>query len=193
MSVSVYLLPDAPSHASPSFAANMAVLLLGLSSTYAMMVTTIVSFVLIPSRARRETGYLFYSFFPLVMHNANLALMVAELLISGMHVDEHHLPFAILFGSAYVLWHQLVRWRLTHTLLYFFLSWKHPHTIKISFGLLALPAVYFGLTWTITEVLRPKPWGAPLVVALSLAVMRMRGPHRGSSAAGADGALPVDL
>ena len=151
----------------------MAVLLLGVSSTYAMMVTTIVTFVLIPSKARRAKALqldLFCGFFPLIMHNANLILMVAELLLSGMHVDARHLPFAILFGATYACWHQFVRWRLTHTLVYYFLSWKHPHSIKISLGLLASSAVYFGLAWSITEVLRPKPWGAPLAIALTFAV-----------------------
>ena len=169
----VYLSPSAASHAAPSFAANMAVLLLGVSSTYAMMVTTIVTFVLIPSKARRAKALqldLFCGFFPLIMHNANLILMVAELLLSGMHVDARHLPFAILFGATYACWHQFVRWRLTHTLVYYFLSWKHPHSIKISLGLLASSAVYFGLAWSITEVLRPKPWGAPLAIALTFAV-----------------------
>ena len=195
---SVYFSPGAVSHVAPSFAANMAVLLLGVSSTYAMMVTTIVTFVLIPlkaKRARKQKVDLFYGFFPLIMHNANLVLMVAELMLSGMHVDARHLPFAILFGATYACWHQIVRWRLTHTLLYFFLSWKHPHAIKISLGLLASSGVYFGLAWCITEVLRPKPWGAPLVIALTVAVMRLRSPQQHLSAAGrlAEAAPAADI
>jgi hypothetical protein len=46
---------------------------------------------------------------PVLMHNANVALMVADLLLGRLPVQVNHLPLAISWGAAYVLfawaWH----------------------------------------------------------------------------------------
>ena len=106
----------------------------------------------------------------------NVLLMAIELLNNGVALDFHHTPFGIAFGVVYVLWHHLYRYRRTHTLLYFFLSWQSPHALKVLAALVAAFAVFFGLGVLLTEAVRPTAIGAPLTLLLVASIMRLRPP-----------------
>lgn len=177
ISFSVLASPADPAHSESSVAACIAVMLLGSATGYALLVTVIVTFVLIPTKAARGRNTdAFFSLHGLLQHNANIALMAVELLGSGMHVDICHLPFAVLFGLVYIFFHQVIRWHITHTMLYFFLTWQGPHALKVYTALCAALSLFFVFGWLIAETLRPKPWGPPLVLLLALAIMRVRQP-----------------
>ena len=61
------------------------------------------------------------------------------------------MAFVVLVGCVYLLWHQFIRYRLTRTLIYPFLSWQSPHAFKIASALVGGLAVYFLLGGLITE------------------------------------------
>ena len=58
-----------------------------------------------------------------------LTLSLTTLLLGKLHVDVRDIAYCLLFGGAYVFWHQFVRYHRTRTLLYFFLNWQvaSPH------------------------------------------------------------------
>ena len=58
-----------------------------------------------------------FRFCALAQHNANVALMGIELLVTSLHVSLYRLPFAVLFGLAFLVWHQTLRFQRTRTLL----------------------------------------------------------------------------
>lgn len=176
VSLDVLASPGAAANAQPSSWACAAQLLLGVGTAYAYLVTVVVTFVLIPGKEKRgRSTDPFFNTHALIQHNANLAIVVVELLVSGMHVNPYHLPFAVCFGLTYVIvWHQGLRWHITHTLLYFFLDWTHPHSSAIVVGLVCVLSSFFGFGWAVAELLRPTQWGPALVVGLALAVLRVR-------------------
>ena len=175
----------------PTAWANIARVLLGCAWAFSLMVTTVVTFVLIPSKAKKGLDLsMFFSTEALLMHNANVLLMAVELLNNGVALDFYHTPFGIAFGVVYVLWHHLYRYRRTHTLLYFFLSWQSPHALKVLAALVAAFAVFFGLGVLLTEAVRPTAIGAPLTLLLVASIMRLRPPKERQL--GADG-NPVQM
>lgn len=210
VTLGVHTSPGLAAHKQPSAAASLAVLLLGLATDFAFMVTFIVTYVLIPGKLKKRYDVdAFFNIHALLQHNANLLLMVAELLLSGargertsgqlpassapclllrgrgpslllagMHVRFVHFPFGLLFGLGYVIiWHQNIRWRITHTLIYPFLSWQHPHALKVQAVLQLVLFGFFALAWCVAEVLRPQPWGPPAVIALTCSLLWIRKPE----------------
>ena len=75
-----------------------------LSLSFALLVTVVVSFVLIPGGLKNKHNMSqMFSTRPLLMHNANVLFMTVELVNSKIKFNLKHFPFAILFGLAYVV------------------------------------------------------------------------------------------
>ena len=174
----VVLAPGAPQHLSPSGAAVAAQLLQEVVTPCSFLVSCIVTYVLIPAKLkeRRPVDEFFYVDV-LLMHNANLAMLVPELLLNRMHIELAHMPVAILFACVYILWHQTVRYERTHTMMYSFLSWKSEHRFKIIAALASVFAAFYLFAFVVCEYLRPSTYGPPLVVAVAVSLMQIRQPH----------------
>lgn len=160
----------------PSPPACAAASLLGVALSLALLTTTVTSFVLIPWASKKGNGSLFFGPAALLMHNANSLLLVLDLLANKLHVDVRDIAYCLLFGAAYVFWHQFVRYRLTRTLLYFFLNWQSPHALKILLALLSAIAAFFGVGYLISEHLRGTQWGPHIALLGLLCIMRVRTP-----------------
>ena len=107
----------APTSPTPSLVAVTSQVVLGTAFAFALLVTAVVSFVLIPQRlAKAPTNREYFRPQPLIMHNANVALMGTEICLSTLRVPLAQLPFALLFGIAYLAWHNTWRYRTTRTL-----------------------------------------------------------------------------
>eukprot|EP00039_Didymoeca_costata_P001361 m.51855 g.51855 ORF g.51855 m.51855 type:complete len:320 (-) comp10758_c0_seq1:58-1017(-) len=75
-----------------------------ISSTFAWLVTTVVTFVLVPfSISKGDDGAVFQRWRGQVMHNANVVFMSTELLCSQFTMDWNHFPVGVLFASYYAL------------------------------------------------------------------------------------------
>lgn len=177
LSLRVAAAPEAAQHEEPDGAACVASLLLGVSSAYAILITLTVTFVLIPSKHRKGLSTEgFFTPFALSQHNANLAMVVGELLCGAVPIDPWHLPFALGFGIVYLCgWHQTVRYNRTRTLMYHFLNWQHPRSLLICSLLMLTLAAFFAFAALVGQ-LRLRPGGAPMVLCAALAVMRWRRP-----------------
>ena len=53
-----------------------------------------------------------------------------------------------------MFWHQFVRYHRTRTLLYFFLNWQSPHALKILLALLSAIALFFGVGYLLSNLVR---------------------------------------
>lgn len=177
LTFAVWLNPDASANKQPSTLACAASSLLGVAFGFSLLITTVVTFVLVPldhAAGHSVAGY--FGTADLILHNANVALMTLEVLLGSLAVDFSDVAFVVLFGCAYLVWHQFVRYRLTRTLIYSFLSWQSPHAFKIASALVAGLSFYFLLGGLITEYVRPQPWGPPVVLLATCLIMRFRPP-----------------
>ena len=121
----------------------------------------------------------FYEPIPLVQHNANLAVVVIELLIGGVRVNVHHTPFCLLFGVVYMLaWHQTYRFMRTRTLMYHFMTWRNGNAFSAKvFLALIFVLVLSSFAAVGVDALRSQPpWGGPLTILLACGLMRVRRP-----------------
>lgn len=84
---------------------NATLVLFEVAFSVAYLVTAVVTFVLIPMRENGGKGDAssFWKPIPLVMHNGNVALMLADAMLNNMQVRASHWPFCLLWGLAYVL------------------------------------------------------------------------------------------
>lgn len=153
--------------------ANVAVSLLELGWSYAIFVTVNVTFVLIPARARRGEAGAFYSHWGLVMHNANVGLMLGELLLDTLHISLAHAPLAPLFGLGYLTWHNTYRYARTRTLLYFTANWQAPRALTILLGLFLLETTAYALGW-LACTLRESAAGCVALAVGARLIMRLR-------------------
>lgn len=88
---------------------RVAVVLFEVSLAIAMLVTIVVSFVLLPVAIRSNARLdVFFTISALMMHNANLAFMVAELLMNQVTAEFADFPFVLLFGASYVVFSWLI-------------------------------------------------------------------------------------
>ena len=99
----------------------------------------------------------------------------------GLHARPSDLPYCLLFGSTYVCFHHFWRYPRTRTLLYFFLNWQWGKKAPaIVVALLSAMAAFFLVGWLISEVLRERAWGPPVVLLGNFLIMRLRHPPPGA-------------
>lgn len=87
------------SNTSPwhTFAIELAEILFELNLSVAMLVSSVVTYVLIPSALKAGmNANLLLGIPALLMHNANLLFIVSEVLFNQVEVRMHHLPFVLL-------------------------------------------------------------------------------------------------
>lgn len=75
-----------------------------VSFVCAFLVTSVVTFVLIPGKlATGDDANFFFHWRPLVMHNINVLIAATELLLNRMTLRWSHFPIALLWGGYYVI------------------------------------------------------------------------------------------
>ena len=75
-----------------------------VSFTCSILVTSVVTFVLIPGRINKgEDVELLFRWRAVVMHNCNVLFMATELLVNKLPLNWYHFPFAMLWGLNYGL------------------------------------------------------------------------------------------
>ena len=168
----------APTSPAPSLVAVLSQVMLGTAFAFALLVTAVVSFVLIPQRlAKAPANREFFRPQPLIMHNANVALMGTEICLSTLRVPLAQLPFALLFGIGYLAWHNTWRYRTTRTVLYFFLNWERDDALQVLVCLLALFGGCYTLGYAVSSHLRPHLAGRACLALALVAIMRVRAPR----------------
>jgi len=162
---------------TPSTLACATETVLGVAFGLAVLTTIIVTFVLVPAKIRNGTSAKhFFRWDELCMHNANSFLLVLDLLAGHLSIHTADLPYCIIVGALYVVFHHYVRYPHTRTLLYYFLNWQHPKAPLILVVLLAAIAAFFAVGSFVSNTLRQTAYGPYLVLAVSLFIMRVRDP-----------------
>jgi hypothetical protein len=107
-----------------------------ISFSMAFLVTTVVTFVLIPVGKKRNMPVdIFFRPLPLLFHNANVAFMVAECLLNRLPFSRWHFTFVVLYGLCYVYF-SWFWFSLTGVFYYFFLDYERPYAIVAYLGLM---------------------------------------------------------
>lgn len=152
--------------------------MLGIAFALAMLTSVIVTYVLIPKKIKSGVSVAqFFTFNDLVMHNANSALLVVDILAGALSINIGDMPYVLLIGVVYTTYHHYIRYPHTRTLLYQFLNWQHPLAAVILLALLAAIGLFFAFGAYVSETLRQAtPWGPVAVLGLQLLVMRVRDP-----------------
>mmetsp|Transcript_40630 Transcript_40630/g.67493 ORF Transcript_40630/g.67493 Transcript_40630/m.67493 type:complete len:319 (-) Transcript_40630:331-1287(-) len=170
-----------------------AVLLLVFETAFstALVVTTAVTFVLIPGARKRGDCNIFFYFRPLVMHNANILAVFTELLLNRLTFKAAHYPATILYGVCYVMlsWYNL---RRLGVVLYPFidptLPWNETYINHIA--LLAALATFYLFGWALATAstfmsIWPK---AAMLLLIARSIMCVRHPDgRTAAVPGAPG------
>lgn len=112
----------------------------------AYLVTTVVSFVLIPASLAQATASKtsFFDFFPVLFHNGNVAFMAFELCMNRIPFNFAHFPFIVLYGQLYVLFSWTL-FRRIGVFYYFFLDYEAKYAVIWQLGLLAALTLFFFL------------------------------------------------
>eukprot|EP00474_Spongospora_subterranea_P010026 CRZ10484.1 hypothetical protein [Spongospora subterranea] len=145
----------------------------------ALLVTTVVTFVLIPSSIRVGADpSSFFTLPALLMHNANVVMIVFELLVNKTVVNIAHLPFAILYGIIYVVFSWILAQK-TGVFFYFFLNYNYSRPVTALLLLVGTLSVFFAMSVGISKIVADPlhhPIVFPLVAVGTLFICTVRSP-----------------
>lgn len=142
--------------------------------SFSMSFFAIVTFVLIPGAKASEMSTLNY-FKPasLLMHNANVVFCTIELMMNQLHFCIWHFPFVVILGILYVIfawfWHAR-----TGYYYYFFLDYDRQDAIACHLGLILAVFAFFMFGCGISYLNSATCCGGPLLIALTMLVMKIR-------------------
>jgi len=152
--------------------------LFATSYSCAILVTCVISFHIIGNEVRKghNIDHLF-SWYELVMHNANVAILGLALLINGMEIDWRYLAFPIVFGVIYVAWAAVFANFIGGVFIYDFIDYRRSRAPVIYIGLLSLLAIFFFMVWTLDRTIESN-WflGLLAVVGATWAMTTIRNP-----------------
>jgi hypothetical protein len=104
----------------------IASILFEIAFSMAYLVTTVVTFLLIPGARARNSEESFFATIPLILHNANALFMAVEIFLNRIEFRLAHLPFIQLFGLCYVFFTWIHVHRKFEVFFYFFLDYNRP-------------------------------------------------------------------
>jgi hypothetical protein len=152
-------------------------ILFEISFTLAYLVTIAVNKVLVPaSIARNDNPDNFFKPLPLLMHNANVLFITADMLLNEIPFIEFHFPYTALVGILYVLFtwlHFLVR----GFFYYFFVDFTRKDAVLCHAGLITGLVIFFFGGYGASTVIKYQPiFGRVAVLICCLSSMRLQKP-----------------
>jgi len=147
----------------------------------AILVTCVITFQIVPDNlAKGLPVSRLFTWYEIVMHNANVALMGFSLLINGMQVEWAFIAFPTVFGIAYVAWAAIYANFIAGVYIYDFMDYRLNGAPLIYLGLLSLQICFFLVVLGLDRV---AGWSAPvaalLVLALTWRISTVRNPDHG--------------
>jgi hypothetical protein len=98
------------------------------------LVTTVVTFVLIPGAISKNIPHSFFNVIPVILHNVNVLFMAVDAVVNRIDVHTNHIVFAELFGLAYVVFAWYLHKKIG-AFYYFFLDYDRPYAVLWYLGL----------------------------------------------------------
>lgn len=119
-------------------------ILFEVSFTFAFLVTSVVTFLLVPAaKAKQLPVKMFFTPIPVILHNLNSVFMAIEMVLNRLPVFWTHLSFVQCFGLAYVLFAWLYVYKKLGVFYYFFLDYNRPYAVAWYLGLFLLVGIFF--------------------------------------------------
>ena len=156
-------------------------ILFSTSFASAILVTCVITFQIVPDNlAKGLPVSRLFTWYEIVMHNGNVALMGFSLLINGMQVEWVFIAFPTVFGIAYVAWAAIYANFIEGVFIYEFMDYRKKGAPLIYLGLLTLQACFFVLVLALDRVTEwSTPAGVLLVIALTWRISMVREPSQG--------------
>jgi len=131
------LFPPEVHYNCSEYLSPLAFILFEISFPVAFLVSSVVTFVLIPFE-RKNNPTTFDGYFlvhNLLMHNANIIFMAIEFFANDLHFTFHHYVYMLMYGLAYIIF----SWgwkKYCNILYYFFLDYQRKDAVFWHIGLL---------------------------------------------------------
>ena len=156
-------------------------ILFSTSYACAILVTCVISFHIIGESLARGQGVdRLFTWYEIVMHNANVALLGFSLLVNDMRVEWAFLAFPAVFGIAYVAWAAIYANFIAGVYIYDFMDYRKRGAPLIYLGLLSLQTCFFLVVLALDRVAEwSAPVGALLVLALTWRITTVKNPGQG--------------
>ena len=156
-------------------------ILFSTSYSCAILVTCVISFHIIPKSLKGERGVdRLFTWYEIVMHNVNVALLGFSLLVNEMEVEWAFIAFPAVFGIAYVAWAAIYANFIAGVYIYDFMDYRLNGAPLIYLGLLSLQISFFLVVLALDRVAGwSVPVGALLVLALTWRISTVRNPNHG--------------
>ena len=124
-------------------------IILEISFSMSILVTTVVTFVLIPAAMKTKEYKKAFKPRVLILHNFNLIFMMIESLLNGIAFNYYHISFCIYYGLIYIIfsWFFTLKYRV---FAYFFLDWNKKGVALVYMALFFVFMYYFVVTTAIT-------------------------------------------
>lgn len=153
--------------------------LFAISYPLSLLVTTVVSFVLIPTARRHQQPIdRMFRWRPQMMHNGNVLMLQCAMVMTPLPITLAFLPYTVLFGYCYLVFAWYWFWR-TRVFYYFFLDYRRPYAVLTYLGLFVALALFYSLACLISAVLqhhRGHWWLSLGILIATLGLTRFRAP-----------------
>lgn len=165
--------------AVPDLVVMATLILFEISYPMSLLVTTVVSFVLLPAAIKNHYPFArMFRFRPQMMHNVNVVMMQLAMLMAPPPVTLSHLPYTALFGCGYAIFSWIWFYR-TGIFYYFFLDYRRPYAVFAYLGLFAILLLFYGFGYLIAGIVRQEAgrwWTYPCIMLATLCLTRFRPP-----------------
>ena len=156
-------------------------ILFSTSYSCAILVTCVISFHIIPKSLVSGHGVdRLFTWYEIVMHNVNVALLGFSLLVNGMEVEWSFIAFPAVFGIVYVAWAAIYANFIAGVYIYDFMDYRYNGAPLIYLGLFSLQVCFFLVVIALDRVVGwSAPFGSLLVLAVTWRISTVRNPGQG--------------
>ena len=156
-------------------------ILFSASYACAIMVTCTISFHIIGDNLAKgnRVSHLF-TWYEILMHNGNVALLGVSLLVNGMEVEFYFLAFPAVFGVAYVTWAAIYANFISGVFIYDFMDYRRRGAPVIYLALLSLQISFFFVVMALDRIAEWNTVLAAVVIsAMTWRISTVKDPTQG--------------
>ena len=140
-------------------------ILFSTSYACAIMVTCVISFHIIGDNlAKGQRVSHLFTWYEIVMHNGNVALLGISLLVNDMEVEFSFLAFPAVFGIAYVAWAAIYANFISGVYIYDFMDYRVRGAPVIHLALLSLQTAFFFVVMALDRIAEMNLFLATVIV-----------------------------
>lgn len=156
-------------------------ILFSTSYASAILVTTVVTFHLIKTNLKNGHPVSnFFSWYEILMHNGNVAILGLSLLVNGMEVELRFFAFPAVFGIAYVMWSAIYANFISGVFIYDFIDYRRSGAPIIYLILLIMLISFFLVVLALDMLAEFNILLATMtVMVMTFAISTVRNPSQG--------------